>query len=32
MKITMANASHFKYAPIICDTIAASALVRGTGI
>ena len=28
----MANASHFKYAPIICETIAASALVRGTGI
>ena len=32
MKIIMANASHFKYAPIICETIAASALVRGTGI
>lgn len=32
MKIVTANASHFKYAPIICDTIAASALVRGTGI
>jgi N-acetylglutamate synthase-like GNAT family acetyltransferase len=32
MKIVMANASHFKYASIICDTIATSALIRGTGI
>ncbi len=32
MKIIVAHASHFKYASIICDTIAASALVRGTGI
>jgi hypothetical protein len=32
MKIVIANESHFKYAQIICDTIAESALVRGTGI
>lgn len=32
MKIVSANKSHFKYAPIICDTIAESAKVRGTGI
>ncbi len=32
MKLVVANASHFKYAQIICDTIAESAKVRGTGI
>lgn len=32
MKILIANASHFKYAQVICDTIAESAQVRGTGI
>ncbi len=32
MKIVSANKSHFKYAPVICDTIAESAKVRGTGI
>ncbi len=32
MKIVIANASHFKYAQTICDTIADSAQVRGTGI
>lgn len=32
MNIIVANTSHFKYAQIICDTIAASAKVRGTGI
>ena len=32
MKIVSANKSHFKYAHIICDTIAESAKVRGTGI
>ena len=32
MDIVIANESHFKYAQIICDTIAESALVRGTGI
>ncbi len=32
MKIVIANESHFKYANIICDTIADSAKVRGTGI
>ena len=32
MKIVTANTSHFKYASIICETIASSALVRGTGI
>lgn len=32
MEIVIANESHFKYADIICDTIADSAKVRGTGI
>ncbi|WGK64126.1 GNAT family N-acetyltransferase [Croceiramulus getboli] len=32
MDIVIANQSHSHYAPIICDTIAASAQVRGTGI
>ncbi|MFK7814089.1 MAG: GNAT family N-acetyltransferase [Maribacter sp.] len=32
MNIVVANTSHFKYAQIICDTIADSAKVRGTGI
>ena len=32
MKIIVANTSHFKYAQVICDTIADSAKVRGTGI
>ena len=32
MKIVVANSSHIKYAQDICDTIAASARVRGTGI
>ncbi|MCP4975968.1 MAG: GNAT family N-acetyltransferase [Maribacter sp.] len=32
MEIVIANESHFKYATIICDTIAESAKVRGTGI
>ena len=32
MEILIANESHFKYAEIICDTIAESAKVRGTGI
>ena len=32
MKIVVADASHIKYAPVICDTIADSAKVRGTGI
>ena len=32
MEILIANESHFKYASIICDTIAESAKVRGTGI
>jgi len=32
MEIVIANESHFKYAAIICDTIADSAKVRGTGI
>ncbi|WP_373517259.1 GNAT family N-acetyltransferase [Pricia sp.] len=32
MKIVIANETHFKYAQIICDTIADSAKVRGTGI
>ncbi|MBM1104723.1 GNAT family N-acetyltransferase [Aurantibacter crassamenti] len=32
MDIVIANESHFKYAQIICDTIAESAQVRGTGI
>ena len=32
MKLVVANETHFKYAPQICDTIAESAKVRGTGI
>lgn len=32
MKIIIANTSHFEYAQAICDTIAESAKVRGTGI
>lgn len=32
MKIVIANTSHVKYAQQICDTISASAKVRGTGI
>lgn len=32
MKVVIADTSHTKYAQIICDTIAESALVRGTGI
>ncbi len=32
MEIVIADESHFKYAQIICDTIADSAKVRGTGI
>jgi len=32
MNIIVATTSHFKYAQIICDTIADSAKVRGTGI
>jgi N-acetylglutamate synthase-like GNAT family acetyltransferase len=32
MEIVIANESHFKYAEVICDTIAESAQVRGTGI
>jgi hypothetical protein len=32
MKIVIANESHFKYAQAICDTIAESAKIRGTGI
>ncbi|MGJ8591955.1 MAG: GNAT family N-acetyltransferase [Aquaticitalea sp.] len=32
MKILIADTSHFKYADIICETIAESAKVRGTGI
>jgi hypothetical protein len=32
MKIVIANESHFKYAQVICDTIAESAKIRGTGI
>ncbi len=32
MNIVVANQLHFKYAQIICDTIADSAKVRGTGI
>lgn len=32
MDIVVANESHFKYAQVICDTIADSAKVRGTGI
>lgn len=32
MKIVIADKSHIKYAEIICETIAESAEVRGTGI
>ena len=32
MKIVVADASHIQYAQVICDTIADSAKVRGTGI
>ena len=32
MKVIIADKSHIKYAKIICDTIAVSASVRGTGI
>lgn len=32
MKVLIANTSHIKYAQAICDTIAESAQVRGTGI
>lgn len=32
MEILIANESHFKYAEVICDTIAESAKIRGTGI
>ena len=32
MKIVIADKSHIKYAEIICETIAESAQVRGTGI
>ncbi len=32
MKITVADASHIKYAGVISDTIAESAKIRGTGI
>lgn len=32
MEIVIANESHFKYAEVICHTIAESAKVRGTGI
>ena len=32
MEIAIADESHFKYAEAICDTIADSAKVRGTGI
>lgn len=32
MKIIVANKSHSKYAALICDTMADSAKVRGTGI
>tara|TARA_R110000868_G_scaffold53877_3_gene168983 strand:+ start:1895 stop:2506 length:612 start_codon:yes stop_codon:yes gene_type:complete len=32
MKVVIADKSHIKYAEIICDTIAESAQVRGTGI
>ncbi|MDX1334001.1 MAG: GNAT family N-acetyltransferase, partial [Robiginitalea sp.] len=32
MKIVVADPSHIKYAQVICDTIADSAKVRGTGI
>lgn len=32
MKIITANSMHFKYAATICDTMAESAKIRGTGI
>jgi GNAT superfamily N-acetyltransferase len=32
MKVLIANKTHIKYADIICETIAESAAVRGTGI
>ncbi|WP_298237471.1 GNAT family N-acetyltransferase [uncultured Algibacter sp.] len=32
MKVVIADKSHIKYAEAICDTIASSAQVRGTGI
>jgi len=32
MELVVANASHFNYSQIICDTIEDSAKVRGTGI
>ena len=32
MRILVADRTHFKYAPIICDTIEESAKIRGTGI
>ena len=32
MKVVIADTSHIKYAQLICDTIAESAQVRGTGI
>ena len=32
MNIVVANASHIKFAQVICDTIAESAKIRGTGI
>jgi len=32
MKVVIANKSHIKYAEVICETIAESATVRGTGI
>ncbi len=32
MNIIVANTAHFKYSDVICDTIAESAKIRGTGI
>lgn len=32
MRIITANSMHFKYASVICDTMAESAKIRGTGI
>lgn len=32
VQITVADASHIKFSKIICETIADSAKVRGTGI
>ncbi|WP_242092774.1 GNAT family N-acetyltransferase [Aestuariivivens sediminicola] len=32
MRVVIANTTHIKYAEIICETIAESATVRGTGI